>query len=48
MANKFEKDELRVTCSPFASGDMGQNPMDEQARRSFDAVLANLRETPLG
>jgi|SRR5208283_255044 len=36
MANKFEKDESRVTCSPFATGDMGQNPMDEQARRSFE------------
>ncbi|MGO8942127.1 MAG: hypothetical protein ACLQJ7_00430 [Syntrophobacteraceae bacterium] len=36
MANKFEKEELRVTCSPFATGDMGQNPMDEQARRSFE------------
>ena len=36
MANKFEKDEPRVTCSPFAGGDMGQNPMDEQARRSFE------------
>ena len=36
MANKFEKDEFRVTCSPFAAGDMGQNPMDEQARRSFE------------
>ncbi|MGA3114383.1 MAG: hypothetical protein ABSF90_08115 [Syntrophobacteraceae bacterium] len=36
MANKFEKDEPRVTCSPFATGDMGQNPMDEQARRSYE------------
>jgi len=36
MADKFEKDEPRVTCSPFAGGDMGQNPMDEQARRSFE------------
>ena len=29
MTNKFEIDEPRVTCSPFAGGDMGQNPMDE-------------------
>ena len=36
MANKFEKDEPRVSCSPFAGGDMGQNPMDEQTRRSFE------------
>ena len=36
MANKFEKNEPRVTCSPFAGGDMGQNPMDEQARKSFE------------
>jgi hypothetical protein len=36
MANKYEIDEPRVTCSPFAGGDMGQNPMDEQARRSFE------------
>ena len=37
MTNKFEKHEPRVTCSPFAGGDMGQNPMDEQARRSFES-----------
>ncbi len=36
MANKFEKDEFEVTCSQIAGGDMGQNPMDEQARRSFE------------
>jgi len=36
MTNKFEIDEPRVTCSPFAGGDMGQNPMDEQARRSSE------------
>jgi len=36
MANKFEKDEFKATCSQFASGDMGQNPLDEQARRSFE------------
>ena len=36
MANKFEKDEFEVTCSQFASGDMGQNPLDEQAGRSFE------------
>ncbi len=36
MANKFEKNESRVTCSPFAGGDMGQNSTDEQARRSFE------------
>jgi hypothetical protein len=36
MASKFEKDGFTVTCSPFASGDMGQNPMDEQATRGFE------------
>ena len=36
MVNKFEKDEFEVTCSPFTGGDMGQNPMDEQAGRSFE------------
>jgi len=36
MANKFEKDEFEATCSQFASGDMGQNPLDERARRGFE------------
>ena len=36
MAKKFEKDEFEATCSQFASGDMGQNPLDEQARKSFE------------
>ena len=36
MAKKFEKDEFEATCSQFASGDMGQNPLDEQAGRSFE------------
>jgi len=36
MMNIFEKNEPRVTCSPFADGYMGQNPMDEQARRSLE------------
>ncbi|MFZ0932050.1 MAG: hypothetical protein WAN11_25850 [Syntrophobacteraceae bacterium] len=36
MANKFEKDEFEATCSQFVSGDMGQNPLDEQARRGFE------------
>ena len=36
MAIKFEKDEFEATCSQFAGGDMGQNPLDEQARRSFE------------
>ncbi len=36
MANEFEKEIPGVTCSQFlAGGDMGQNPMDEQAERSF-------------
>jgi hypothetical protein len=36
MANKFEKHEFEATCSQFASGDMGQNHLDEQARGSFE------------
>ena len=36
MANRFEKDEFEATCSRFASGDMGQDHLDEQARRSFE------------
>lgn len=36
MASKFEKEEFEANCSQFASGDMGQNPLDEQARRSFE------------
>ena len=36
MANKFEKDEFEATYSQFASGDMSQNPLDEQATRSFE------------
>ena len=36
MADKFEKDEFTVTCSPFASSDMGLNPMVEQAGRGLE------------
>ena len=36
MVNKFGKDKFEATCSQFASGDMGQNPLDEQARTSFE------------
>jgi hypothetical protein len=36
MTNKFEKYEFEATCSQFASGDMGQNPLDEQSTRSFE------------
>ncbi|SPF35272.1 conserved hypothetical protein [Syntrophobacter sp. SbD1] len=36
MMSKFAKDEFEATCSQFASGDMGQNPLDEQAKRSFE------------
>ena len=35
MANKSET-EMRVTCSPFAAGDMGQISFDEQAQQSFE------------
>ncbi len=36
MANIIEKDDKMVTCSPFAGGEMGPNPMDEQAARGFE------------
>jgi len=36
MANKFEKDEFEAVYSQFASSDMSQNPLDEQATRSFE------------
>lgn len=37
MVNKFEKGEFTVACSSFLAGDdMGQNPLDEQAKRSFE------------
>ena len=36
MANKFEKDEFEATFLQLASGDMGQNPLNEQAQRSFE------------
>ncbi|SPF46696.1 conserved hypothetical protein [Syntrophobacter sp. SbD1] len=36
MANIFEKDKLIATCSPFASSDMGQNPVNERASGGFD------------
>lgn len=36
MANIFEKNKLMVSCSPFASSDMGQNPVDERTARGFD------------
>jgi len=36
MANKFINDQFETACSPFASSDMGQNTLDEQARRSFE------------
>jgi len=36
MASKFEKDEFEATCSQFAGDYMGQNPLDEQATRSFE------------
>jgi hypothetical protein len=36
MANKFEKVESRVTCSPFAGGYKGQDDMGEQSRRSLE------------
>ena len=36
MANKPENTKPSVTCSPFAGGDMGQGPFDEQARRGLE------------
>jgi hypothetical protein len=36
MEKKFGKDEFEAACSQFTSGDMGHNPLDEQAGRSFE------------
>ena len=37
MAKKLEKDEFAVTCSPHpGNGGMGQNPIEEQAKRGFE------------
>ena len=36
MANIVEKDKLTVTPLPFASGDIGQFPVNEQAATSFE------------
>ena len=36
MKNLFEKDEFTGACSSFASGFMGQNPVDESAARGFE------------
>jgi len=39
MVNKFEKYEFEVTCSPFGGGgDVGNNPLGEQARGSFEQL----------
>jgi len=36
MNNILERDEFTAACSPFTSGYMGQNPMDEAAARGFE------------
>ena len=36
MKTTFEKDEFTATCSPFASGFGGPNPMDDSAARGFE------------
>ncbi|MHC1727199.1 MAG: hypothetical protein AB9866_14530 [Syntrophobacteraceae bacterium] len=36
MVKKPENTNPSVSCSPFAGGDMGQGPFDEQARRGLE------------
>ncbi len=36
MVSKFGEGKFEATCSQFASGDMGQNPLAEQSKRSFE------------
>ncbi len=36
MTTKFEKGQFIAASSPFAIGNMGQNPMDERATTGFE------------